>query len=220
MTHETFYFGENNFDFTKVVSDLFGIEKLEELHLTKKQEYNEIFKIGFDSSTEFHKQFYDKYREGWPEMIALYERFIKQFIAPHIKCDFAYQSFPTFRVHLPENVAVGEYHKDADFGHPYGEINYILPMTNSEHTASVWVESGVNKGDFKPVSIQRGNVVRFFGNSLTHGNKINKTGKTRVSMDFRILPLIYYNENNWSESITRKSKFVIGEYYKLFKQGN
>jgi hypothetical protein len=47
---------------------------------------------------------------------------------------------------------------------------------------------------------------------------VNKTTQTRVSLDFRILPLDKYDENNNTESITQKTKFKIGQYYKLFKR--
>jgi hypothetical protein len=34
-----------------------------------------------------------------------------------------------FRVHLPNNVAVGSKHCDADYNHPPGEINFWVPLT-------------------------------------------------------------------------------------------
>ena len=73
--------------------------------------------------------------------------------------DFLYQKFPTFRVHLPNNIAVGKFHKDADFGHPKGEINFIIPLTDSYGSASVWVESEENKADFAEVCITSSIVV-------------------------------------------------------------
>ncbi len=187
------------------------------LHMVSPVKYPELFEVGKDSSTVFHKKFYDRYREGWPEFEQYYLDYISQYVAPRFPHGFLYQAFPTFRVHLPNNVAVGAFHTDAEFGHPKGEINFIVPLTNSKDTASVWVESAPGKEDYKPLMLKVGQLVSFCGNLLRHGNKVNQTGRTRVSIDFRILPLEMYDENNGGESITQKTKFVIGEYYKLYK---
>jgi len=216
--YELIKFNEREFDFVKVVNDLFNASELENVHELTTEEYKEQFQVGKDSSTVFHTQFYDKLRSGWPELISVYESFIKDFISPRVKEDFLYQKTPTFRVHLPGNIAVGAFHKDADFNHPAGEMNYIIPLTDSSDTASVWVESETDKGDFFPMILKVGYLVKFYGNQLTHGNKMNETSKTRVSMDFRILPLSKYNENNDAGSVTLGTKFTEGAYYKLFKK--
>lgn len=189
------------------------------IHETTSEDYSEEFKVGMDSITEFHKKFYDKYREGWGEMESWYnDIFIKWVIAPLIDEDFLYQKFPNIRFHLPNNVAVGKTHKDSDFGHPKFEINFIIPLTESDDTASIWVESEPDKGDFEPMIMRVGELIQFNGNELTHGNKLNLTGKTRVSLDFRVLPISKYNPNNTNTSLTKKTKFIEGEYYKLFKK--
>ena len=53
-------------------------------------------------------------------------------------------------------------------------------------------------------------------NKCKHYNKINRTEQTRVSFDFRVIPQSKYKvcENL---SATSKNKFVIGEYYMIFK---
>ena len=52
----------------------------------------------------------------------------------------------------------------------------------------------------------------FNGNKCTHGNLPNRTGKTRISLDFRIMKKSDYKESN-NTSITTGTKFVLGEYY-------
>jgi len=202
-------------DFKNIVYSLMEFI-LDDLHILVDGQYKEQFKVGADSSTDFHKQFYDKYRAGWPEMEFAYKSLIYNNISLLFDEDFLYQKFPTFRVHLPSNVAVGAFHKDSDFGHPAGEVNFVIPLTNSYETASIWVESEVDKGDFSPMKLRIGELVQFNGNVLTHGNKINETRHTRVSMDFRVLPISKYNPENDSESVTRKTKFQEGAYYKRF----
>lgn len=214
MRYITIPYDAEKFNFSKVVGDLFGTDRLQDLH----EDHKEQFKVGMDSITSFHDKFYDKYREGWVELKVLYELFIADIISPLYDEDFLYQRFPTARFHLQNNVAVGAFHNDASFGHPAGEVNYIIPLTNSYDTASVWIESEPGKEDFQAAYMIIGNLIQFNGNELTHGNKINDTGNTRVSLDFRCLPISRYDENNNSESITRKTKFTDGQYYKIFKK--
>jgi len=213
---KTIHYNKHDYPFDLHIKDVLDASDLQKLHEKVEGEYTDQFQVGKDSSTVFHDLFYDQYRSGWPAMQYLYERMISNIIAPLFGEDFLYQKFPTFRVHLKGNVAVGAFHKDADFGHPIGEINYIIPLTDSDGTASVWVESEADKGDFTAMQLRVGELVQFNGNGLTHGNKTNMEGRTRVSMDFRILPISKYNPENESQSLTRKTKFKEGEYYKLY----
>lgn len=204
------------FDFVGVIRNLFDSVNLEEIHQTSTEEYKELFEIGKDSSTIFHERFYNKYRAGWAELETMYQKFIEKVVYKYFDEDFLYQSFPTFRVMLPSNVAVGAFHNDGDFGHPDGEVNFIIPLTNSSGTASVWVESKPGKKDFAAMNMKVGNLITFNGNKLTHGNKVNDTGRSRVSMDFRVLPISKYNPENESESVTTHTKYREGAYYKRF----
>lgn len=216
-------FKRQRYHFVEEIQRLFWGDKmcgryLQHLHLKLDSSYQALFEIGKDSSTNLHQSFYDKYRSGWPELETIYEKFIKEFVSKEFDEDFLYQSFPTVRFHIPGNVAVGRFHTDAEFGHPEGEINFIIPLTDSSDTASIWVESEPGKNDFEPIRLRIGTLIMFDGNHLTHGNKVNETGSTRVSMDFRILPLSKYDEHNSKESITTKTKYIEGQYYKRFKK--
>lgn len=207
-------YDRDNYDLIAQVKKLFKTNSLDILHLQTKEQYP-LFEVGKDSSTVFHRFFYDAYRAGWPEFVDCYNRLIRDIIRPLYTEPILFQAFPKFRVHLPDNIAVGAFHTDAEFGHPVGEVNYVLPMTDSGNTASIWVESEPGKMDFTPMEMFTGEIIEFNGNILTHGNKVNRTGQTRVSIDFRVLPLSKYDENCENYSITRKTKFKVGEYYKL-----
>lgn len=211
-------FSSSYYNFVKVIGDLFGIYNLEDIHTLTEEKYKDLFEVGKDSSTIFHKMFYDKLHQGWGELQSMYDNFIQYAVAPNYEEDFLYQAFPTIRFHLPNNIAVGAFHNDAEFNHPKGEMNYIIPLTNSDDTASCWLESEPGKKDVEPIPLRIGELVKFNGNELTHGNKKNETGKTRVSMDFRILPISKYNEEEEGESITLKTKFKEGSYYKRFNK--
>ena len=64
------------------------------------------------------------------------------------------------------------------------------------------------------MNIKYGEFVEFNGNKCTHGSKINVTGATRVSFDFRILPISKYIKGKNKTSVTQSNKFEVGEYYK------
>ena len=206
----------SKYNFTEIIRELFQVDELSDIHTLTNEKYG-TFLVGKDSSTTFHKQFYDKYHSGWEILQNTYDNFVEDYAVTYFNEDILYQKFPTFRVHLPNNVAVGAFHNDSEFHHPGGEINYILPLTNSEDTASVWVESEPKKEDFEAMDMKVGELIMFNGNKLTHGNKTNLTDKTRVSMDFRILPLSEYDDTAIEESITLKTKFKLGDYYNLLK---
>ena len=69
--------------------------------------------------------------------------------------------------------------------------------------------SGTEKGQLAKMWIN------FDGANTLHGNKDNLTGKSRLSIDFRIFPLKYYNEEEQADAktITQKKRLVIGEYW-------
>ena len=221
MRYTTQKYDTSKHNFLQIVSDLFSCHALgialKDLH-TRTNIHYDLFEVGKDSSTVFHKQFYDKYHDGWEELQIAYDSFIEEIIAKEYNDDILYQKFPTFRVHLPQNIAVGAYHNDGEFHHPAGEVNYVIPLTNSEDTASIWVESMPGKKDFAAMSMKVGEVMKFNGNKLRHGNEINKTKFTRVSMDFRVMPAFYYSEEEVGESMTLKTKFKEGHYYKRLQK--
>ncbi len=211
-------FSVGTYNFTELISNLFQSPNLDYLHELSKNEYKTLFNIGEDSNTVFHEMFYEKKRSGWYKFDQVYYSFIKDIVAPRYNEDILFQRFPTFRCHLPGNLAVGAFHNDFELNHPEKEVNYIIPINNADSSASIWVESASGEKDFKPMVLRTGELIEFDGNKLAHGNKVNITGKTRISIDFRILPVSQYNDLEIKESVTRKIKFKIGEYYSLFKK--
>ena len=122
-------YDKNKYKFINYVTELFGVE-LDQLHTIQKNEYEVFNELGKDSNTEFHKQFYKKLNEGW-NIQEEYDNFIKNEIMPYLNLNEALvQKFPTFRVMLPNNVAIVIEHHDSDdlHKHPKGEINFIMAV--------------------------------------------------------------------------------------------
>jgi hypothetical protein len=209
--------GEYGFD--ALFQHLFHPRDLENLHEDLEKEYDFFSEPGKDSDTTFHKIFYDKMRHGWPEFLELYQRFIGEVIAPIVGAphELIYQKWPSFRVHLPNNVAVGGWHKDGDYHHPPGEINFILALTSMFESNTTITESEPGKMDFHQLELTPGQIVRFDGNQCTHGNLPNKTGVTRVSFDFRVMLPENYDDSHRLTSLSKGNKFLIGHYYEIMK---
>ena len=160
--------------------------------LTTLNDNVEVFTREEDQSTSWHKLYYTWARTE--EFIQIYSNFIVNIIKPLYKEQVIFQTIPTFRVAYPNNIAVGEYHKDkhyrnGEWSAKVKEDNFYLPFTNAFDTNTIWAESEEDKGDFAPMNCNYGECIQWDGCNLTHGNKINNTGKARVSIDFRVIRL-------------------------------
>lgn len=160
-----------------------------------------------DQKSEWHASFY-KYYASWRD---LYDDFVRRIIAPHVGESFFYQNVPTFRVHEPGNLAVGEFHTDAIYHHPAGERTFWVPLTKAHGTASLWVED--DDGVPQCVDANVGDVVQFEAVTRRHGNFVNTTGHSRVSFDFRCLPMRMLPKVEGPPTKHTKMRFIPGEYY-------
>jgi len=207
----------DEFDFRSLVCGALGHFVLEDLH----EHYSyEPFTMENNSNTILHKKFYDKIRSGWSEFVDAYDRFVEEIVVPiYGSRGFIYQALPTFRVHLVGNWVVPEFHCDSQpgYNHPTGEINFQVAVTDMFGTNATWCESVPGLGDYAPMELLEDEFMVFNGNKCRHGNMINDTDSTRVSFDFRILPLEKYSPEASMSSGTRKMRFIVGEYYKELK---
>ena len=147
----------NKYNFIKEVTQLFQIE-LSYLHKKVSKEYKLFTEIGKDTNTEFHDLFYSKLRTNWSEIKDIYKKFIIEKIYDICheitgETEFAYQTFPTFRIMLPNNVAVTKFHYDSDseHKHPENEINFVIAITDMFDTNTIWCETEPNKKNFFPL---------------------------------------------------------------------
>jgi len=206
----------DKYDFKSHFLKIFNCDDLSKLHekyiLTKK------FNMTNNSDTVFHDKFYNNMRND-EYFINLYECFINEYVTTLFDEKFVFQKSPTLRIHFVNNWATPEFHTDTQDGysHPTGEINFILPLTTCYDTNSVWIETVPKKDEFISATMQYGDLLQFSGGEQKHGNKINETAHTRVSFDFRVLPLSKYDPNYSKTSATTKTKFIVGGYYKRLK---
>ena len=179
-----------------------------------------------DTATDFHKIYYKS--PYYNEIIDIYNKFIQNCILPLFKdTTLIVQKEPSFRIHLPNNTALGKrsdqgddvrigLHCDSWYNHPKEEINFILTITGQEDTNSCYIETQPKSNIFFPLKIQKGEFISFYGNKCLHYNMLNTTGKTRISLDFRVIPGSIYKDS-LDKAIHSNRKFIVGEYYTVFK---
>jgi hypothetical protein len=228
--YEIEYYSYNieEFPFAEIVKNLFEVSDLTKIHDTLENKKSELFTKNNDDTTELHSKFYQKLNSGWPEFEETYENMIRKISKEVFKQDsIIYQTKPTFRVQLPDNVAVGGeegdamekygWHRDTDKGynHPPFENNFIIPLTDAKETASIYIETYPGSNEFKSADMKVGEFFKFMGGECIHGNKPNKTGRSRVSIDFRIVLKNDYDKSFIKSSMQTGKKFILGEYYSI-----
>eukprot|EP00121_Abeoforma_whisleri_P014820 Awhi_evm1s13667 len=115
------------------------------------------------------------------KFLEVYKRFIEEIVGPaiinelypeedlttkeEIYSQIVYQSFPSFRISPPSlSGPMGRPHKDSDYKHQAGQINFWLPISQAHGENSLFVESVPGKGDFEPIEADYGEAVVFYGN--------------------------------------------------------
>jgi ectoine hydroxylase-related dioxygenase (phytanoyl-CoA dioxygenase family) len=198
------------YDFRKIVRTMLGTHDLTQLH---KQKNYAVLDREHDQSTHWHRLYYDHFGQFSP----LYLQLLEEYVMPLFdlkKGTLVYQVIPTFRAQLVGNLSVGEWHKDRAYNHDDAEINFWMPFTDTYDTNTLWLESEEDRGDFKPYPVEYGQILVFRGAVLTHGNEINETPDSRVSVDFRLLKLSDFHPTD-KTSINTGSKFSLGGYFSL-----
>ena len=202
-----------DYSFADIINNILDTTDLSQIHKEDHFKGYDVFSREKDQSTKYHKLYYDNFHLIEPT----YKNFIKNIIRPLYDEPIVYQRIPTFRLHFPGNIAVGEWHKDKfyrdkNWHESVCKLNYYLPFTNAYETNTIWVETEEDNGDFKPMNTKYGECVQWDGSNLTHGNKKNTTSETRISVDFRVIPISTYKPST-NNSINTKMRFKIGEYY-------
>jgi len=210
-------FDQSRYNLADIVEKHFGYE-LNNAHMMTKEVYPVFKELGNDSHTVFHKKFYEKldHEEGWSGFTKTYHALLSEVVLPYLGLEEALvQKYPSFRVHLPGNVAIVINHFDADenHGHPVGEINFIYALTDMFGTNTVKVDKMPRLGEYVSLDLKQGELISFNGNLCSHYNMINEEGKTRMSFDFRVLPLNYYKADYDRITVTTGKKYNEGGYY-------
>lgn len=208
---------ERNYPLSKMVSRYLEVRlPLDKLHVFGVPEG--VLTREEDQSLEWHTKFYK--RTASLGSLSLYKEFIQKVLclySPFFGEErLVYQRVPNLRIQFPDNIAVGEWHRDKDYGHNTKEWNIFLPLTSAYNTNTIWAETEEGKEDYQPLEANPGEFIIWKGVDLKHGNKVNGTRSTRVSLDFRVIPYSEYKEQV-GESINTNTPFRVGGYYDVME---
>jgi perosamine synthetase len=104
-----------------------------------------------------------------------------------------YQSFPSIRFQFIGNKSVPPHCDSDDVGrHPFGERNFLLPITKMTGSNRLFVESVPGAGDFAGIDMDYGQLLYFNGNKCIHYNEKNVEDFMRISFDFRVITIRDY----------------------------
>jgi protein-L-isoaspartate(D-aspartate) O-methyltransferase len=134
------------------------------------------------------------------KLLSVYTNLIKEVIVPHLKAllvaeenegdkkhTFYYQYPPTLRIQPGPSKMHGRSHRDAEYGHQCGELNFWMPLSYYSLTqTTLFVEDSPDSKKFHPLMIEYGNIGKFHGTLCHHYAPCNKSMCTRVSLDFRV----------------------------------
>jgi len=138
---------------------------------------------------------------GSERFLTAFDRLLQEVVIPHMKarlvesgeyraedtCVFFYQRPPTLRLQPGPSEETGKRHRDAEYGHQDGEVNFWLPLTDYSMTrTALWVESEEGAGDFHPLDAEYGSMVAFHGTTCWHEVPANPSQYMRASLDFRV----------------------------------
>jgi hypothetical protein len=155
------------------------------------------------------------------DIVEIFDSFVTQVIVPHLKnrmiqeeiitstacINFYYQRPPTLRIQPGPSRAKVNAHKDKDYGHQEGELNFWIPLTDRIQTGvDLHAESKEDKGDYQPLETNVGYASSFFGTGFSHYVNSNSSKVTRVSLDFRVGIEPFYDPN-WVQIGTRDDHF-------------
>lgn len=213
---QKYTYSADRYPFRKLFSDLIQAWDLENLHhLGGFESVGD--EPGKDNNSTWHALFYERMRKS--PFMECYGQFIKTQIQSLFKEPIIFQRYPTLRIQPPGGKGVAAYHVDADYNHPVEETNIWLPLTHAIASRTIWIESAPGKGDYTPQACVYGQYLLFPGGKLAHGNEVNTTTDTRISIDMRVIPQSLFRPSDKKGLAYGKVRNTEGEdsYYQVQK---
>jgi hypothetical protein len=142
------------------------------------------FRAGQDQHTDLHQQLYHIHQS----IGHLYSQLAEAVVSTLILEPCYIQAIPTYRFGFPDNVWVGSFHRDSDFGHSAYELNCILALTPMRQSAALHVEDSPGSRHFEPLELDAFELMLFNHIDRQHGCLPNQEAASVVSLDFRFVP--------------------------------
>ena len=218
---------EEKYGYTAPLDEIHTLLEEEFITHQEKEYHNQLHAWRKDRDSVFVKSFHE-FVDKYTIFNETYYRFLRTVILPKFPKEtrLAVQKTPNIRFSLPNTAAIGfdpndpenivGLHCDRNFGHHETEMNFVIPITRMFDTNSIYHEppellgSNIDPYQFDNLVLDENQFVQAYFNEIRHCNRINLTGKSRISFDIRVIPYSKYLEN--IESF-RGTKFELGKYY-------
>jgi hypothetical protein len=214
-----------SYEYIGPLDELHSLLETQKLSLNEKEYHKNVHEWRSDRNSIFVRKFHE-YVDKNVKFNETYYKFLRNNILPLFpgESQIVVQKTPNIRFSLPENVAIGYdkndpigiigLHCDRDFGHHEIEHNFIVPITKMFESNSVYHEpypkSNIEPEDYKSLILNENQFVKAYFNEIKHCNRINKTEKTRISFDIRVIP---YSQYQIHLNDFKDTKFELGKYY-------
>ena len=220
-------FFKESYDFNDDLNQLHRLLLTDKLSNRDKEFHSEIKRIGVDDRNSVFIREFHSYVDSCSEFREAYLSFLKSNVVSFFPEEerIVVQKTPNLRISFPNLTAIGKkdsdscdsiigLHSDSDFGHHSSEVNFVVPITEMFDTNSIFYEPSVGSSvlveDYDSLNLKTGEMCKANFNKLNHYNKVNCTGVTRISFDFRVIPYSKYQENL---DYFKGTKFELGSYY-------
>lgn len=215
-----------SFNYIGSLDEIHELLEGEKISIDDKEYHKRVHEWKKDRDSIFIKKFHE-YVDKNTIFNETYYKFIRENIMPLFPNEkrLVVQKTPNIRFSLPETAAIGfdkndpkdiiGLHCDSDFGHHFTEQNFIIPITKMFDSNSIYHEpfigSGIEPKNYECLLLNETNkFVNSYFNKIKHCNRINKTKKTRISFDIRVIPYSEYKKNS---EYFEGTKFELGNYY-------
>jgi hypothetical protein len=182
-----FRYDTAQWDLRAIVSEFFDTTALETLHCDPRWNPHEqdlklphhfVTRNSWDVSKTLREAVIER---SMPLIKSLVFDHIASFVGPIRSC----QPEAMMRVNFHGSRAILRFHRDSEYGQRSNMVNIWLPVTRAYGSNSMYVESEPGLSDFKPVELEYGECLMFYGTEIVHGTLDNISGGTRISYDFR-----------------------------------
>jgi len=222
-------FFKSSYEFEDDLNKLHTLLLTNKLSDKDKDFYSEIKRLGINDRDSVFIRDFHSYVDSCSNFNEEYLYFLKSNIVSFFPEEekLVIQKTPNLRISFPNLTAIGKkendncnsdsiigLHCDSDFGHHSSEINFVVPITEMFDTNSIYYEPSVGSNllveDYENLKLNTNEICKAYFNKLKHYNKLNSTGVTRISFDFRVIPYSKYQENL---DYFKGTKFELGSYY-------
>jgi len=166
--------------------------------LDKIHNYNNL-----DDINIIYKKIYNLFRQKI--FLSIYQDFCNKLIKSHFSKNTIYQKIPSVRIQLPYQKSVN-FHNDNFYGHGENIKNIWLPLTTVSKSNSLYylnkkksdsLIKQIIKDKMTIDEINKASLIKsqslemeygqyfLFDSKIIHGTKINRSGRSRISIDFR-----------------------------------